>query len=33
MSTKNGHNIYDNESLDEFNYGPDLKVTSGVICP
>ena len=24
---------YDNEILDEFNYGSNLTVTSGVICP
>ena len=33
MSTKHGHNIYDNEILDEFNYGSNSTVTSGVICP
>ena len=33
MSTKHGHNIYDNEILDEFNYGSNPTVTSGVICP
>ena len=33
MSTKHGKNIYDNEILDEFNYGSNLTVTSGVICP
>ena len=34
VSTKHGHNIlYDNEILDEFNYGSILTVTSGVICP
>ena len=32
MSTKHGHNIYDNEILDEFNYGSNPTVT-GVICP
>ena len=32
MSTKHGHNIYDNEILDEFN-GSNPTVTSGVICP
>ena len=32
MSTKHGHNIYDNEILDEFNYGSDPTVTCGVIC-
>ena len=32
-STKHGHNIYDNEILDEFDYGSNLTVTSGVICP
>ena len=31
--TKHGHNIYDTEILDEFDYGSYLKVTSGVICP
>ena len=25
--------IYDNECLDEFDYGSNLTVTSGVICP
>ena len=33
MSTRHGHNIYDNEILDEFNYGSNPTVTSGVICP
>ena len=33
VSTKHGHNIYDNEMLDEFNYGSNPTVTSGVICP
>ena len=33
MSTKHGHNIYDNEILDEFNYGSNPTITSGVICP
>ena len=33
MSTKHGHNIYDSESLDEFNYGSNPTVKSGVICP
>ena len=33
MSTKHGQNIYDNEILDEFNYGSNPTVTSGVICP
>ena len=33
MSTKHGHNIYDTEILDEFNYGSNPTVTSGVICP
>ena len=28
MSTKHGHNIYDNEFLDEFNYGSNQTVTS-----
>ena len=33
MSTKHGHNIYDDEILDEYNHGSDPTVTSGVICP
>ena len=33
MSTKHGHNIYYTEILDEFNYGSNPTVTSGVICP
>ena len=33
MSTKYGHNIYDNEILDQFNYASNPTVTSGVICP
>ena len=33
MSTKHGHNIYDDEILDEFSYGSNQTVTSGVICP
>ena len=33
MSTKHGHDIYDNEILDEFSYGSNPTVTSGVICP
>ena len=33
MSTKYGHNIYDNEIFNEFNYGSNLTVTYGVICP
>ena len=33
MSTKHCHNIYDNEILDEFNYGSNQTATSGVICP
>ena len=33
MSTKHGHNIYDYDILDEFNYGSKPTVTSGVICP
>ena len=33
ISTKHGHNIYDNEILDEFNFGSNPTVTSGVICP
>ena len=32
MSTKHGHDIYDNEILDDLNYGSNLTVTSGVIC-
>ena len=28
MSTKHGHNIYDNEILDAFNYGSNPTVTS-----
>ena len=31
MSTKHGHNIYENEMVDEFNYGSNPTVTSGVI--
>ena len=33
ISTNHSHNIYDNEILDEFNYGSNPTVTSGVICP
>ena len=33
ISTKLGHNTYDNEFLDEFNYPSNPTVTSGVICP
>ena len=33
VSTKHGHNIYDNKILDEFNYGSNPTVTYGVICP
>ena len=33
ISTKHGHNIYDNDILDEFRYGSNPTVTSGVICP
>ena len=33
VSTKHGHSIYDDEILDEFDYGSNLTVTSGVICP
>ena len=33
VSTKLGHNIYDNRVLDEFNYQSNPTVTSGVICP
>ena len=33
VCTKHGHNIYDNEILDEFTYGSSPTVTSGVICP
>ena len=32
-TTKHGHDIYDNEILDEFNYGSNPTVTSAVICP
>ena len=28
MSTKHGHNIYDNEILDKFNFGSNPTVTS-----
>ena len=31
MSTKHGHNIYDNEILNVFNYESNPTVTSGVI--
>ena len=31
--TKHGHNIYDTEIVDEFHYGSNPTVTSGVICP
>ena len=33
ISTKHGHNIYDNEFLDEFDYQLNPTVTAGVICP
>ena len=33
IGTKHGHNIYVTEILDEFNYGSNPTVTSGVICP
>ena len=33
VSTEHGHNIFDNEILDEFDYGSNRTVTSGVICP
>ena len=33
MNTKHGHNIYYNEILNEFNYGSNPTVTTGVICP
>ena len=33
VSTKHGLNIHDTEILDEFNYGSNLTVTFGVICP
>ena len=33
ISTNHGHNIYDNEILDELNYGSNPMVTSGVIGP
>ena len=32
MSTKHGHNIYDDEISDEFYYGSNPTVTSGVFC-
>ena len=32
MSTKYGHNIYDIEIIDQFNYESNPTVTSGVIC-
>ena len=32
-STKYGHNIYDTEILDEFDYGSNPTVTSGLIYP
>ena len=33
ISSKHGHNIYDTEILDEFDYGSNPTVTSGFICP
>ena len=33
ISTKHGHNVYDNEILDEFDYGSNMTVKSWVICP
>ena len=33
VSTKHGHYTYENEILDEFDYGSNLTVTSQVICP
>ena len=33
ISTNCGHDIYDNEILDESDYGSNPTVTSGVICP
>ena len=33
ISTKHGHSIYDDEILDEFDYGSNPTVTSGVFCP
>ena len=33
ISTKHGHNIYDNKILDEFHYESDLTATSAIICP
>ena len=33
LITKYGHNMYDKEILDEFNYESNPTVTSGVICP
>ena len=32
INTKHGYSMYD-EILDEFDYGSNLTVTSGVICP
>ena len=33
ISTNHGHDIYDNEILDEFDCGSNQTVMSGVICP
>ena len=33
ISTKHGHNTYDNEISDEFDNGSNPTATSGVICP
>ena len=33
VSTKHGQYIYANEILNEFDYGSNPTVTSGVICP
>ena len=33
VSSKHGHSIYDNDILDEFDYGSNPTVTSGVFCP
>ena len=33
VNTTHGYSMYDDEVLDEFDYGSNLTVTSGVICP
>ena len=33
INSNHGHDIYDNEILDEFDYGSNQTVKSGVICP